>query len=83
MAVPAYNDFFNYLKKEIGKRNFYEFFLEVLSHNKIAISLYKKLGFQEIPDAPQCHGLSGSLSIHSKVKSGLRETSSQCQSLSG
>ena len=50
MAVPAYNDFFNYLKKEIGKRNFYEFFLEVLSHNKIAISLYKKLGFQEISE---------------------------------
>ena len=52
LAFKAYQDFFAFLKNKIGERNFYEFYLEVLSLNKVAINLYNKLGFTEISKKP-------------------------------
>ena len=52
LAFKAYQDFFVFLKNKIGKRSFYEFYLEVLSFNKVAINLYKKLGFTELSKTP-------------------------------
>jgi len=45
LAVPAYNEFFAFLKKEHGIKKFK---LTVLGKNKRAINLYKKLGFKII-----------------------------------
>ena len=45
LAVPAYNEFFAFLKKEHGIKKFK---LTVLGKNERALNLYKKLGFKII-----------------------------------
>jgi RimJ/RimL family protein N-acetyltransferase len=49
LAKPAYTAFFNWLRTS---RNLSEVRLEVLSHNVVALGLYRSLGFDEIGRRP-------------------------------
>jgi RimJ/RimL family protein N-acetyltransferase len=45
LAAPAYEAFFDFLRREFGLKTVE---LEVLSHNIVAMGLYRKLGFVQI-----------------------------------